>query len=77
MCVGGGGGQEGLLPLLRFVCKHVTHQAYAGLMTDTAHLILELYTVSLLSWACADATLVWGRSKQSLGCHPCTVNQNS
>eukprot|EP00961_Rhodomonas_salina_P053491 717587-Rhodomonas_salina.1 len=53
-----GRDEEALLPLLRFVSRHLTNQAYASLLTDTAALLLELYTVCApppSSRGCGDA----------------------
>ena len=37
--------EEALMPILQFLCKHITDSNYTALLTDTSMTVLDLYTV--------------------------------
>ena len=53
-----GRDDETLVPVLRFLCKHITDSNYTALLTDTSMIVLDLYTVIIGRSEMVDELLV-------------------
>jgi len=68
-----GRDEDALLPVLNFLCKHITDSTYTALLTDTSMTVLDLYTVIIGRSELVDELLVklrWRVHEQvSCVCH--------
>ena len=53
-----GRDEDALVPILKFLCKHITDSLYTALLTDTSMTVLDLYTVIIGRSATVDELLM-------------------
>lgn len=53
-----GRDEDALVPILKFLCKHITDANYTPLLTDTSMAVLDLYTVIIGRSEMVDELLV-------------------